>query len=91
MKQNHCDAKGKNSTCSIKVVCITTKLAFFSIAEAERYYGFKVGKSSISKNCKGINKKSGKSSDGTWLSWKYYDDLTEEEKEEYIFIIDKIK
>ena len=66
---------------SKRVICITTGKVFNSASEGGRHYGLNTP-TSICDVCKG-RRGSVLSKDGVKLSWKYIEDLTEEELEKY--------
>lgn len=74
------------NTTKKKVVCITTKKLFSSIAMAAKYYN--TYETSIVKCCKGSVKSSGKLEDGTKLQWMFYEDYiklyNKKDLEEYV-------
>ena len=61
---------GKDNPKSVKVICVTTKKIFNSIAEGANYYNIK-NNTNISKCCKGKSKSCGKLKNGTPLVWRY--------------------
>ena len=71
------ERKGKNtggdSPQAHKVICLTTGKIFDCIKYGAEYYNLKSG-GSIGQCCKGKIKSSGKLSDGTKLTWMYYED-----------------
>ena len=69
--------KGKYNKKSTKVICITTKMIFDSMAEAGEYYKIK-SFNNISQCCSGKIKNCGKLDDGTLLTWMYYEDYLKE-------------
>lgn len=65
-----------------RVICITTGKVFNSANSGGRYYGLKTY-SDVSYACNGKKNSCGKLEDGTKLTWKYIEDLTEEEYIKY--------
>ena len=89
ISENHADVSGENNPMfgktshnARKVILLNTKEIFSSTMEGAKKYN--VDSSCISKCCNGKRKSSGKSEDGEYLVWMYYDEylnITEEEVE----------
>ena len=83
MSENHADISGKNNPRARKIILLNTMETFNYVKQAGEKYG--VNSSSISANCRGIQKSAGKDENGNKLVWMYYEDymkLTQEEIDE---------
>lgn len=61
--------KGKDSSNSKSVICITTNQVFYSVMDVEREYGIK--KQGVSQCCLGKQKSAGKTPDGEKMVWRF--------------------
>ena len=61
---------GKNNSRARPIICITTRLLFYTAKEAAKHYNINSG-SDITRCCKGKRKSAGKLPDGTKLVWRY--------------------
>ena len=83
ISENHADVSGKNNPRARKIILLNTMETFNYVKQAGEKYG--VNSSSISANCRGIQKSAGKDENGNKLVWMYYEDymkLTQEEIDE---------